>query len=217
MPKRTATKRVGTSARCAVRLDDPLAERLRLAHHRLRVDRLVGRDEHEALGAELDRDLGDRPSSRARCSARTRAGSPPSAARACTRRRGRRRRAGSARRPGAASPRFPTSASTGTLGGEAALVDELALDLEQRRSRRGRRGSSRSAPTRAIWRQSSEPIEPPAPVTSTVSPREVGRRSTARSTSTGSRPSTSSTCDRADLAGEVEVAGDQLVDARAAS
>src|SRR5581483_4615919 len=42
----------------AVGLDDPLAERLRLAHHRLRVDCLVGRDEDEPLDAELDRDLG---------------------------------------------------------------------------------------------------------------------------------------------------------------
>ena len=44
-----------------VGLDDPLAQRLRLAHHRLRVRSLVGRDENEALRAELDRDLGDRP------------------------------------------------------------------------------------------------------------------------------------------------------------
>ena len=75
----------------AVRLDDPLAERLRLAHHRLRVDGLVGRDEHEPLDAELDRDLARSSASRACCSAPTRAGSPPSAARACRRRRGRRR------------------------------------------------------------------------------------------------------------------------------
>jgi len=45
----------------AVGLDDPLAERLRLAHHGLRVDGLVGRDEQEALCAELDRDLGEDP------------------------------------------------------------------------------------------------------------------------------------------------------------
>ena len=68
-----------------------------------------------------------------RCCAPPRAGSPPSAARACTRPRGRRPPGGSARRPGASSSRLPTSASTGTHGGEAALVDELALDLEQRR------------------------------------------------------------------------------------
>ncbi len=43
----------------AIGLDDPLAERLRLAVDSLRVERLVGRDEHEPLGAELDGDLGD--------------------------------------------------------------------------------------------------------------------------------------------------------------
>ena len=40
-------------------LDEPFAERLRLAHHRLRVHGLVGRDEHEPLRAELDRDVRD--------------------------------------------------------------------------------------------------------------------------------------------------------------
>jgi hypothetical protein len=42
-------------------LDDPLAQRLRLSHDRLRVDGLVRRDEDEAVGAELDRDLGHGP------------------------------------------------------------------------------------------------------------------------------------------------------------
>ena len=41
----------------AVGLDDPLAERLALPVDRARVERLVGRDEHEALGRELDGDL----------------------------------------------------------------------------------------------------------------------------------------------------------------
>ena len=52
---------------------------------------------------------------------------------------------------------------------------------------------SRRGATRAIWRQSSEPIEPPAPVTMTVSPL---RYAPTRSSSirTGSRPRTSSTC-----------------------
>ena len=45
---------------------------------------------------------------------------------------------------------------------------------------------------RAIWRQSSEPIEPPAPVTSTVSSTTY-LATVSRSTSTCSRPSTSST------------------------
>ena len=52
---------------------------------------------------------------------------------------------------------------------------------------------SRVGPTRAIWRQSSDPIEPPAPVTSTVWPLRYDATS-SKSTSTCSRPSTSSTC-----------------------
>ena len=115
--------------------------------------------------------------SRACCCAPTRAGSPPSAARACTPRRGRRPPACSARRPGASSRGCRRRRAPGTLGGEAALVDELALDLEQRRL--GLVDEDQPpAPMRAIWRQSSEPIEPPAPVTSTVSSGEVRRRST---------------------------------------
>ena len=60
LPKRTATKRVGDIGAVAVGLDDPLAERLRLPHDRLRVRRLVGRDEHEPLRAELDGDVCER-------------------------------------------------------------------------------------------------------------------------------------------------------------
>ncbi len=42
------------------RLDDPLADRLRLAHDVLRARRLVGGDEHEAVDAGLDRHLDER-------------------------------------------------------------------------------------------------------------------------------------------------------------
>src|SRR5262249_57647160 len=38
-------------------LDDPLAQRLRLTHDRLRIDRLVRRHEDEALRTELDSDV----------------------------------------------------------------------------------------------------------------------------------------------------------------
>ena len=52
---------------------------------------------------------------------------------------------------------------------DVALADELALDLEQVRlavvDQHERLGF-----TRAIWRHSSEPIDPPAPVTSTQRP-----------------------------------------------
>ena len=53
--------------------------------------------------------------------------------------------------------------------------------------------TSRAEPSRESWRQSSEPIEPPAPVTSTVLSLTYDATS-RRSTSTCSRPSTSSTC-----------------------
>ena len=65
------------------------------------------------------------------------------------------------------------SASTGGGAREVAVLLELAADLEQvvlgvvdQHEPRGR--------TRAIWRHSSAPIEPPAPVTSTTSSAQVG-------------------------------------------
>ena len=58
MPKRTLTKRVVGMAGGGG-ADDRLRHRLRGAHHRPRVDRLVGRDQDEALGAGDGRGLGD--------------------------------------------------------------------------------------------------------------------------------------------------------------
>jgi hypothetical protein len=47
---RSAPRRSGCQLHAmAPRLHDPLGERLRLPHHRLRIRRLVGRDEHESL------------------------------------------------------------------------------------------------------------------------------------------------------------------------
>ena len=46
-------------ATVAERFDDPLAERLRLTHDRLRIHGLVGRDQHEPLDVELGRQLRD--------------------------------------------------------------------------------------------------------------------------------------------------------------
>ena len=59
LPKRTGDEARRDVATVPERLDDPLAERLRLAHHRLRVDGLVGRDEHEALDLEVRGELRD--------------------------------------------------------------------------------------------------------------------------------------------------------------
>ena len=53
--------------------------------------------------------------------------------------------------------------------------------------------TSRAGPTRAIWRQSSAPIEPPAPVTKTTSSLRYEAMA-SMSTSTASRPRRSSTC-----------------------
>ena len=58
-------------------------------------------------------------------------------------------------------------------------------------SRRGRAGPARPARGSATWRQISEPIEPPAPVTSTRCP-SIDRRTDSRSVGTGVRPRRSS-------------------------
>ena len=71
----------------------------------------------------------------------------------------------------------------------------------------------RDGPTRAICLQSSAPIDPPAPVMSTVCPLRYDA-TLSKSTSTCSRPSTSSTCTGLICPARFEVAGDQLVEAR---
>ena len=87
---------------------------------------------------------------------------------------------------------LPASASTGTLGANprsetsSRSISNSGVSPWSTRIRR-------LHPIRAIWRQSSEPIEPPAPVTSTVA-SAMYEATAARSTSTGSRPRTSSTC-----------------------
>ena len=104
----------------------------------------------------------------------------------------------------------------GDRGGEVALVDELALDLEERGPRRCRRGSAASARAATIWRQSSEPIEPPAPVTSTMRSLDVaGDRLEVDLDLLAAEHVLD--LHRTDLAGEVEVARDELVAGPAAS
>ena len=121
LPKRTVAKRVVGPALLR-RLDRPLGQRLRRAHHRRRRDGLVGRDEHEALDARARPRRAPSAAWRARCCARPRPGWPPSARRACRRRRGRRPSGGARRTPRASarppcSRRAPARASTGGRGG----------------------------------------------------------------------------------------------------
>ena len=114
------------------RLDDPLAERLRLPHHRLRVRRLVGRDEHEPLRAELDRDVGERARAERVVAHRL------ERVRLHHRHVLVRRRVEDDARAVLVEhlpqlDRVLHVGDDGDRGAEAALADELALDLEQRR------------------------------------------------------------------------------------
>ena len=72
---------------------------------------------------------------------------------------------------------------------------------------------SRAGPTRAIWRQSSEPIEPPAPVTRTVWPSQIAGHLLEVDLDLLAAEHVLH-LHRAQLPGEAEVAGDQLVQAR---
>ena len=115
----------------AVGLDDPLAQRLRLAHHRLRVHGFVGRDEHEPPRAELDRRLGD--------DARAQRVVAYGFERIRLHQRHVlvRRGVEDHRRPVAVEDLVHLPAALAVredrhTGGEPALVDELALDVEQR-------------------------------------------------------------------------------------
>ncbi len=73
--------------------------------------------------------------------------------------------------------------------------------------------TSRAAPSRASWRQSSEPIEPPAPVTSTVLSLTYDATSAEVDLDLLAAEDVLD-LNRPDLRAEVDVAGDQLVQAR---
>ena len=194
------------------RLDDPLAERLRLAHHVLRVGGLVGRDQDEPLDPGLDRDLGERPRRERRCSTPPAAGSPRASRRACTRRRGRRPAGGSARRPAASSRGRRSWRAPGIGGGEVALADELALDLEQRRlalvdQQQPRRAEPRELPAQLAADRAAGAGDEHRLVARRTRRRRRGRPRPARGRG---RPRPAP----AGSAREVEVAGDQLVQRR---
>ena len=152
-------------------LQRELGERLRGAHHGRRRHRLVGRDEHEALHARARRRRARRPGWRSRCCGPPRPGWPPSARRACRRRRGRRPSGGARRTPRAcAPPPCSRRAPAASTDGGTWRSSSSSRWIEKRLSSAWSSSTIRRGSTRAIWRHSSEPIEPPAPVTSTVSP-----------------------------------------------
>ena len=193
------------------RLDDPLAHRLRLSHHVLRVRRLVGRDEDEALDAELDRDLGQR--ARREHVVRDRL------------QRVRLEHADVLVRRGVEEHLRPVAlehlahlrlvAGVGEhrdRGGEVALVDELALDLEQRG-------------LRLVDEHEAGRAEPRELAAELRADRAAGARDEHRLVLDVRRHEREVDLDllaaedvldlhRPDLGAEVEVAGDQLVQAR---
>ena len=151
------------------RLDRPLGERLGGAHHRRRHDRLVGGHQHERADARSRRRSGPRAGWPARCCGSPRRGSAPSSRRACRRRRGRRSPGGARSSPRACAPppcSRPAPAPRCGRGGPPRARARSRTGCP----RRGRPATSWRGPTRAIWRHSSEPIEPPAPVTITTWP-----------------------------------------------
>ena len=66
-------------------------------------------------------------------------------------------------------------------------LDELAVDLEEVVLRALREQEPRRSRNAATWRQISEPIEPPAPVTSTTRPSRSSAMRPVVEGSTGAR------------------------------
>ncbi len=150
----------------------PLRERLGRAHHGRRVDGLVGGDEHEPADPQLAGDRGRPRGWQVRCCEPPRPGWPRSSSRACRRRRGRRPRAGRWRRPPGSAPP-PCSRRARRARSARAGPPRARAGSRTGCPRRGRPAPAAAGPTRAIWRQSSAPIEPPAPVTSTTCSLQV--------------------------------------------
>ena len=193
------------------RLDDPLAQRLRLPHHRLRVDGLVGRDEDEAVGAELDRDLGD-GARRERVVAHRLDGVRLDQRHVLVR-RGVEDDGGTVGLEDLAhlGPVLHVR-EHGQRGREAALVHELPLDLEQRRLRVIDEHEARRADARDLAAQLGPDRAAGAGDEHGLA-RQVARdRVDVHFDRLASEDVLD--LDRSDLAREVEVAGDQLVQAR---
>ena len=133
--------------------------------------------------------------------------------RACTRPRGRRRRAGSFSKTWRIFVRVADVGEHRRRRRGSRARRRARARSRRAPARRGRRARAACGPMRAICRQSSEPIEPPAPVTSTISSGEVaGDRLEVDLDRLAAEHVLD--LDGPDLPGEVEVAGDELVQAR---
>ena len=160
----------------AVRLDDPLAERLDWPVDVLRVRGLVGRDRARTASPRTRPRRRRSPASRARCSAPPRRGFA-SISGTCLYAAAWKTTPGVYRsKTWRIFARFADVGEHRERRREVALADELALDLEQRRLRRGRRARAAPAPRRAIWRQSSDADRPARAGDEHGLAREVRRR-----------------------------------------
>ncbi len=110
-----------------------------------------------------------RRASRSRCFEPPRPDWPPSAPRACMRRRGRRRSADARRRPRACAPPPCSRPARPPASSRAHVVRPRARAGSRRGCpRRGRAARSCAAPRGRSAGRAPTPIEPPAPVTSTI-------------------------------------------------
>ena len=121
-------------------------------------------------------------------------------------------RAGSARRPARIFARLPQFASTG-IAAEKSRSSTSSRSISNSDDSPLSISTSRATPRRASWRQSSAPIEPPAPVTTTVLSLTYDATRLQVDLDLLAAEHVLD-LDGADLAGEIEVAGDQLVQPR---
>src|SRR4051794_1708202 len=175
------------------RLDRVLGERLRRAHDRRRLHRLVGRDEHEPRDAASPATRAIRRVASALL--RTASTGLSSISATCLYAAAWKTTDGRccAKTSRMRSPSLQSARTAASTDGWTCRSSSSSRWMRNRFSSAWSMRTSRRGATRAIWRQSSDPIDPPAPVTRTVSPlRYAPMRSS--SIRTGSRPRMSSTC-----------------------
>ena len=194
LPNRTVMQRMpwprvacGDVQRLAVHLGQPL----RGAHHRGRVHRLVGGDQHHGARARPRAPRRRHGACRRRWSAGPPAGWPRPSARASAPRRGTPVPGGIARTPRGCAPRrgcrraarWRRDLRDGVSASSRSICHSAYSPLSSR--------ISSSGPSAATWRASSLPMVPPAPVTMTRRPW-ISRAMPSRSSGTCGRFSRSS-------------------------